>query len=530
MADRNETQQLEQIRTVNHHLRLALNQVGEAVVILGPEPLTAPGPRVHFANREAVKLTGQSEEELLGAPVGEIYDPEALDDLLAKLPLVAEKKRVFQTDKALVLASGERVDCRWTIGAHCGAAGEPLYYTLTFRTLPKAAPAPETVRPAESLEGLMQRSRLESLSLLALGVAHDFNNVLTTILGNLSIAKTALAIQAPGRQAVDAAMEAAKDGEALAGQLLRFARGSEPRPRELHLGELAERGSRLALAGSNVQADLEVQEGLWSVKAEEVQVLQVFHNLIMNARQAMQGGGKVRIELQNVKVGTGSGLDLKPGQYVRALVRDRGCGIPADELDRIFEPFFTRREKGNGVGLPTSMLAVRRHGGTITVRSEAGAGTEFSVFLPATGEAASLEVAEMAGDGGAYHPGRGAILVVDDQEGVRDVTVDLLKALGYEAISALSGEEALRMYASRLNGGRPFAAVLMDMTLPGGMSGEEAIREIRQLDPSVRAIATSGYFDEETSERLREPACSGVLRKPYTPESLSQALHTVLNG
>lgn len=515
--------------------RFALEQVDEAMVILQAEPLMKPGPRIAAANRKASELTGLPIEELTASPISRIFDDDWVEDFLRRLPVVAEKKRKFQTDKRLVGADGSLRLCRWTVRGMVDEAGRPVRYLLAFRENGAdgaAAGGKRTERGLpDSIDLMLERSRMESLALLTVGVAHDFNNVLTTIGTHLAMAKLATSTNSPVRERLDAAEAAMENGQALTDQLLTFAKGNAPKRCKGNLGEILRQAERLAMIGSRVRCDLSVANSLWSCRVEETQILQVFHNLLVNARQSMPDGGIVQVSCENVEMGGDSPLRLKPGPYVVTSVRDHGCGIPPEQLGRIFEPYFTTKPKGTGIGLATCQLAVRRHDGLITVRSKVDVGTEFRVYLPATGEAApvvagGLEVSNTVKMKASRDE---SILVVDDHEEVRVMTVKLLKALGYDAVAAFSGEEALKLYLERLHSGSPFAAVLMDMTLPGGMSGEETFREIRNLDPQARAIATSGNLDGEEGE-FHSRGYAGVLAKPYTAEKLGEKLGSVLTA
>ena len=518
--------------------RFVLEQVDEAMIILDAEPFTKPGPRIRLANRKAAALTGWSMEELMDCNIARIFDGVWLDDLLRKLPLVAREKRKFQTEKHLVCADGSLRLCLWRVIGMVDERDRPVRFILAFHEKGSeragSAVAGREGRLPDSIDMLLERSRMESLALLTVGVAHDFNNVLTTIGLHLASAKVATSVEHPVRSDLDGAEAAVGNGQALAGQLLTFAKGNAPKRSDGNLGEILRQAERLAMIGGRAHCDLSMDASLWSCRVEETQILQVFHNLLVNARQAMPAGGIVHACCENVMVREDSPLRLKPGPYVVTSIRDHGCGIPEELLPRIFEPYFTTKPKGNGVGLATCQLAVRRHDGLITVRSKVNVGTEFRVYLPATGRAAELSSsAKPAGEArmnaSRFEPPReGGILVVDDQEDVRIMAVRVLKALGYEATGAFSGEEALRLYVERMQTGQPFAAVLMDMTLPG-MSGEEAFQEIRSRDPQARAIATSGSFEGEEEElQARGYAC--VLAKPYTVEKLGQALVSALSS
>jgi len=484
------------------NLQFALDQVEDGLVIVESGPLRQPGPRIRFANVKACEMTGFSPEDLFGAPIERIFDGDWLEDLLRKLPLVAEKKRTFQTEKRLLCADGSARRCRWLVSSQVGEDGRPRSYTLLLRemrSLPGVDPGGPGVERGlpGSIDVMLERSRNESLALLSVGVAHDFNNVLTTIGTHLSMARMSSGIAEPVRREIESAEKAVDGGQALAQQLLGFARGNAPKRCKGNLGELLRHAEQLAMIGAKVRCDLSVSTSLWSCPVEETQILQVFHNLLVNARQAMPEGGVVQVNCENVRMEEESALSLPPGPYVVTSVRDHGCGIPEERLERIFDPYFTTKTDGTGIGLATCQLAVQRHDGLITVRSREGVGTEFRVYLPATGEpveASRRPETETAPPAACRD---GGILVVDDHAEV--------------------------LYVNRVRSGQPFSAVLMDMTLPGGMSGEETFREIRSLDPEALAIATSGHF-ENGEDEMHSRGYAGILAKPYDAEKLSEAL------
>jgi len=526
--------QLDQIKTVNHHLRAALNQVDEAVIIVAVDPLIPPGPRIYFANRKAAHLTGIAIKELAGLPLGKIYDPEWLDDLLAKLPIVAAKRQIFQTEKRLLAADQQFKRCRWTISSMYDESDRLVNYILTFRELPEAVipvvvnkGAPAQPQEEETPEALLEKSKVESLAFLAGSIAHDFNNYLTPILVNLSLATLGTSVNDEIRRNIEDAAAAAENAKALTQQLLGFAKGGSPKRKVVDLSALVQKASRLATMGSNVRCEFRTAGDLQPVEVEETQIIQVFHNLLINARQAMPAGGSIQITCEHDVIPEGhSHHQLAPGTYVVTTVQDSGSGIEPENLQRIFKPYFTTKKTGTGLGLATCLMAVQRHRGTITVTSQVNVGTVFKIYLPVCAERIQAAAPEdrkdvVQGDGGA-------VLVVDDQDAVRAAAVQILKKLGFEAIPALTGEEALRLYTERLHRGEPISAVLMDMTLPGGMSGDEAMRQIRRLDPNVRTIATSGYFEEDSVERLKARGYVAVLPKPYTAENLSAVMHRAL--
>lgn len=531
--------QIEKIRAVNHHLRAAIERVSDGVLIIEAEPLQAPGPRIVFINQAGRRILGYKKavEDIVGQPIGMIYDPVKLNSFLVRLPAVAETGKTYQMQAATTFRDGTRKVLRWTVSAMRDAAGRPLNYMITILPGPVgdvagAAPAELQMEASMSQEDdvdndQIRASKMESLALVASGIAHDFNNILTTVIANLSLAKLETSIDTELRGHIDDATGACDNAKSLIQQLLAFARGDTPVKKETHLGKLLHESVRLATYGANVRCEVTVEDGLWSAEIDRTQITQVLSNLLINGRQAMPKGGVIQATAENKVVKEEDCLNVGPGNFVVITIRDRGCGIPEAHMKRIFDPFFTTKRQGSGLGLATSYSLVQKHRGTVLVRSKENVGTEFKVYLPSTGR-----VCEPQPHKSDEHliTGHGCILVVDDQDSVRTVAAAILGKLGYEAIISSSGQEAVETYSDRMRTGRPVSVVLMDMTLPGGLSGEDTFDEIRKIDPEVRSIATSGYFDDDSHERFMDRGFAGLLPKPYTAETLSQTLHDVLRG
>ena len=243
----------------------------------------------------------------------------------------------------------------------------------------------------------------------------------------------------------------------------------------------------------------------------------------------MPEGGVIQASAQNVEIdGEQEGLELKPGRYVEVRIRDRGCGVRDEDLENIFMAFYTTKENGTGIGLATCRSIIRQHGGEISVTSTVTVGTEMRVHLPAAGPQSAQSGSPE--DEEPVIEGEGAVLVVDDQNSIRTVAAAIISKLGYDAISARSGEEAVEIYRDRMRLGQPVSVVLLDMTLPGGMSGMDTLEELLAIDPDVRTIASSGYFDEDALASHRERGYVGVLPKPYTVERLSKAVHDAIHS
>jgi CheY-like chemotaxis protein len=306
--------------------------------------------------------------------------------------------------------------------------------------------------------------------------------------------------------------------------LLSFAKGGLPITKSTAVASLLQESVNLALSGSKARSRLTLPEDLWLVEVDEGQVSQVINNLLINADQAMPAGGTITIRAENVIVG--DELTLKKGDYVRIIISDQGIGIPPQYLGRIFDPYFTTKQKGSGLGLATSYSIIRNNAGYITVESETGVGTTFSIYLPATqAETQPLKIAVSE-----PLPGQGRVLVMDDDEMVRDTLCNMLENLGYEVIGAVDGAEAIRLYQEAQAANRPFTAAIFDLTVPGGMGGKEAVRGLLAMDPHLKAIVSSGYSDDPIMANFRTFGFQGVISKPYSIKDLSKTLSEVIHG
>jgi PAS domain S-box-containing protein len=373
----------------------------------------------------------------------------------------------------------------------------------------------------------LKTSKLESLGVLAGGIAHDFNNILTAILGNISIARTLARDDDPIAKRLTEAEKASLRARDLTQQLLTFAKGGAPIMKPASIAEIVRDSAEFALRGSPTQCDLSIPEGLWPADADEGQISQVIHNLVLNADQAMPEGGTIQVRCENAAMDEDRGeprIPLPPGKYLKISVADHGIGIPEEHLKRIFDPYFTTKRRGSGLGLATAYSVIRNHGGCIAVESRLGVGTTFHVYIPAS----------LNGVPGPepVQPhrfiGRGRILVMEDEDVVRDVASDILASLGYEVAVAAEGGEAVELYRRGSESGRPFDAVIMDLTVRGGMGGKEAVRKVLEINPAARVIVSSGYSEDPVMADFRKYGFSGVAVKPYKIDELGAALHRVL--
>ena len=373
---------------------------------------------------------------------------------------------------------------------------------------------------------MAKAEKLESLGILAGGIAHDFNNLLTGIIGNISLAQKHLAGDHKAWKRLEAAARASVRAQELTRQLLTFSHGGAPIRRTGSIAELLRDSVAFALRGANVRCELFLAPDLFPVEMDEAQMNRVLNNLVINGLQAMPGGGTLYVQAVNAKIDESHRLPLKPGQYVRIAIRDMGKGIPAENLQKIFDPYFTTKEKGTGLGLATSYSVVKKHDGLMTVKSKLGRGSVFYVYLPASAQ--PLEIQETVDS--ASLTGSEKLLVMDDEELIRDLASELLTALGYEVVLAKDGAEAVTLYRDAWQSESPFDLVIMDLTVPGAMGGQQAIRELRGIDPKIRAVVSSGYSNDHVMANFQEHGFMGVLPKPYGIQQVGKLLRQILDG
>lgn len=395
----------------------------------------------------------------------------------------------------------------------------------------------------KAAEEHLRSNKLESLSTLAGGIAHDFNNILTPIMGNIGLAMLDGKMEPQVQARLVQAEKACRQAQDLARQLLAFAKGGAPVKTVISIANLLKESAVVALSRRHSGCELSLPDDLWPVEADEEQIKQVISILLTNADQAMPEGGMIKITAENLLTEGESDLPIPRGKYVKLTFADKGVGIPPECLDKIFDPYFFRKEPGSGLGLATAYSIIKNHSGHIQVESQEGVGTTFHITLPATekgvpaGESPTLHIPPPALDqpvpaevpaADNLAMGQGKVLVMDDEALVREVLGVMLSRLGYEPDFASDGSQAIEKYARAKEAEQPFDAVIMDLTIPGGMGGKEAIKELLKIDPQVKAIVSSGYADEPEMADFQNYGFREVIVKPYTVSKLSKILQKVI--
>jgi PAS domain S-box-containing protein len=468
-----------------------------------------------YANPEICRLLGYSEQDFFSLTTRDLIAPEELHESAAGFQAHAEgtlnlTERTFRRkDGSTIRMSINSV--RMDFDGRLCLVG--FFTDITEKMLLE--------------EERLKAQKLESIGTLAGGIAHDFNNLLQGVFGYISMAKLTIDQREKSLAMLVQAEKALHQSVNLTSQLLTFSKGGKPLRKTVDLKPVIENAVKFALSGSRVNYDLSQSDDLSMVEADAGQIGQVVQNIVMNAEQSMPLGGRIEIAARNVPQSQASGLPLAaPDGLVEIVVRDQGMGIPPEHLPRIFDPYFTTKEKGSGLGLATSYSIVKNHDGMIEVSSELGKGSTFTVYLPATRAARESTASSAAAEPAAGKKGR--ILVMDDEPLVRVVAAELLRALGHEAEFAEHGSEAVEKYKQAKAEGKPFDIVILDLTIRGGKGGAETVRELLAIDPGVKAVVSSGYSDDEIVATFREHGFCSFLKKPYDMQDLAKVLADVM--
>ncbi|HVS53733.1 MAG TPA: PAS domain-containing protein [Opitutaceae bacterium] len=492
----------------------AFGALAEAVLVADPRG------KILFANPTALRLLRVTPEQ---ARTQSVADVLRLVNRQSNRPSDDPVDRALSADQPLPLISDDALapavegdaplPVVWTARAAFGADGKARGVVIVFRN-----PEEMTLTPEE----LVKANRFESLGLLAGGIAHDFNNLLTTILGAVSLAKDNRDYSALGD-----AEQACTTAKGLTKQLLAFAKGGAGTQSVCGAKEILQDSIKIAAAASTAVVNVDVPEGTEPVLVDRAQILQVFQNLIVNALQAMPPPPhqpQLQIRAGNIALAENQVPALAAGDYVEFEVRDNGSGIKPEHVEKIFDPFFTTKKHGTGLGLATVLSIVRKHGGQIGLDTEVGKGTAFTVYLPKADKPVEVQARKAA----SLRFGTGRVLFMDDDPKISALTATMLQSLDYKFDLAKNGDEAIALYKRYQNIGRPYDAVIMDLTVVGGMGGEECFQELRKLDPEVRAIVASGYDNDDMARQFLDKGFCGYLTKPYRVTDLGKVLKTVL--
>lgn len=503
------------LATEKERLSVTLRSIGDGVIT------TDLDARVEFLNKVAEKLTGWSQQEAAGQPIQAVF--RIVDEKNGQ-PRESPVDKVLRSGQIVELANHTALIARDGRVRSIADSGAPIRdrdskvvgVVLVFRDIS------EKTRMESEIQKM---KKLESVGLLAGGIAHDFNNLLVGIVGNISLAREFVKAEDRIHPLLLGAEKASLRATELTQQLLTFSKGGEPVRETDSIEEIIKESAGFVLHGGNVACDYDIPEDLWLVDVDRGQISQVIQNIIINARQAMPDGGLIRIGCENVADFVLPGSGASPGKYVKITIRDSGIGIPEKFLDRIFDPYFSTKKEGSGLGLAISHSIISKHGGHIGVQSQPGEGTTFSIHLPASQQKTRKEAVKKS----EAMVGQARILVMDDEETVREVVLAMLTHLGHDVMTAKDGAEAVALYEKHHNTSAAIDLVLMDLTVPGGMGGREAVGRILAIDPEAKVVVSSGYSNDPVMANYRESGFCGAIVKPYQVAELVELIKSALS-
>lgn len=475
-----------------------------------------------YVNPAFCKMTGWSEEELLGTSLPHpFWPPEETEKIMNAFQNRMNKSGPPEAEELIFRRKNEeRFPVLELASPLLDGNGNQIGALGSFVDISKNKKMEEELGRAQ---------KLESLGILAGGIAHDFNNILTGILGNISLAKNWIDASDRAFIRLTEAEKASLRATELANQLLTFAKGGSPVKNPASIIDMLGRTVQFALRGSNVRGQFFLKENLWSIEVDEGQISQVIQNLVINAQQAMPDGGALQVYAENLIIETDhfDGIPFKKGDYVKISFKDFGVGIQKNHLSKIFDPYFTTKQKGSGLGLSIVFSVIKKHDGYITVESIPGAGTTFHIYLPAS---VKKTLPRRGKEEEGLMMGRGKVLLIDDEEGVREVAKVMLRHLGYETDLANESGEAVAMFQKKMKNAHPYDLVITDLTIPGDIGGVEILRKLKEIDPQIRVIVSSGYSNNPIMADPRANGFSDMIKKPYSIKDLGDTLFRALVG
>jgi PAS domain S-box-containing protein len=502
-------------------LTVTLRSVGDGVIT------TDLDSTILSMNRVAEALTGWTHDEAIGKPLAEVFrnfDPETFQRCDNSITtLISEPRSLDVGRRSTVLAARDLTEhpIEESTAPIRDGEGRAIGIVLAFRDIT------DSLRMQEERA---KASKLASLGLLAGGMAHDFNNILMAVMGNVSMARATMAPTASSTDWLAEAEQACVRARCLTWQLLTFSKGGVPTKKTVAIGPILQESVGLALRGSGVSCALDIAPDLWNVEADAAQLAQVFSDVTLNARQAMLHSGEITIRAENVcEVDRRweNALRVEPGRYVRVSITDKGVGIPKEHLSRIFDPYFSTKPGATGLGLATTYSIIKNHGGVLAVESQLGSGTAIQMSLPAAG---NRDTSEQADPVPRAKGGRRRVLVMDDEGSSRTLTTNMLDFLGYDVAVTDSGSAAVEHFKQALNAGSPFDAVLLDLVVPGDIGGVETMDKLGALDPEVKAILMSGLGQDPAVTEFRAYGFRAVITKPFTLHELNVTLRSVITS
>ncbi|MBU0482898.1 MAG: response regulator [Proteobacteria bacterium] len=498
-------------------LAITLRSIGDGVIT------TDTDGKVVLINKVAEKLCGWSQSEACGKPLAEVFRIISEE---TREPRDNPAETILKTGEIIEIANHTALIARNGTERSIADSGAPIRdkssqiigVVLVFR---------DVTESNRLKDELLKVKKLESVGVLAGGIAHDFNNILVAILGNINLASQIIGDDNhqvyPLLKDAEKASLRAKD---LTQQLLTFSQGGEPVRKTAAIPEVIKDSADFVLRGSNVACQYHIADDLWLVEIDKGQISQVIQNLILNASHAMPQGGNIQISCENIKTISDPGILLpRKNNYLKITISDSGIGIPKNIIDKIFDPYFSTKQKGSGLGLAITHSIISKHDGHISVCSKLGEGTTFTIYLPAS----SKEPQSLIKSTEIPPVGKATIMIMDDDEMVRTLAQRILSQFGYEVVLAEDGKEAIQLYENAKDSPNPIDLIIMDLTIPGGMGGKEAIEKIHQINPEAKVIVTSGYSNDPIMANHKEYGFCATITKPFMIKELIRLVSQVLS-
>jgi len=498
-------------------LTVTLRSIGDGVIT------TDISGNVVLLNRVAETLMGLNSEEASGRPLEEVFhviDSRTRERCESPAEMVVKGGQTISTsNKILVTRDGREIDITDSGAPILDSESRIVGVVLVFRDI--------TSQVKMETE-LLKVKKLESVGVLAGGIAHDFNNILSAILGNINLALFDPTLMEETRDLLAEAEKASCRAQDLTQQLLTFSKGGDPVKETSSLEGVIRDSADFVLHGHKVACRYKIPEDLWLVDIDRGQISQVIQNTVLNASHAMPQGGLVDVKCSNLSSLSQEAIPFaKEGRYIKISIQDHGIGMPANMVEKVFDPYFSTKHEGSGLGLAIAQSIIHKHNGHITVESTPGVGTTFSIYLPAsdTDQPLLTESSE-----GCKPSTSRRILIMDDEETVRKIVQKMLVQLGHEVVPSGDGVEALQLYREAVSSEEPFDLVIMDLTVPGGMGGEEAVQEILRLHPGAKVIVSSGYSNDPIMSNFRKYGFCSAIVKPFRLQNLSAEIRQALDS
>ncbi len=479
--------------------------------------------KIKEVNYYLAKMCGYNIDEVLDTDLASFFHPDDIGTIEAiyEKPLTNDSVLAVH-ELTLMCKNGHRVEVEII-------AGRFIFENKPSNLLVVRDISERSITERE----LVKARQLESIAALSGGIAHDYNNLLTAIIGNITLAQTYLDPDDKVFLLLNQALAASQTAKDLTQKLITFSKGGTPDKKIANVGQLVKSATEFTLSGSNLKCNYHFPDNLWPVEVDSRQIGQAVHNVIMNAREAMPQGGPLEVSAENVK--SDENLPgLRVGNYVKISIADRGKGIPKKNLNKIFNPYFSTKKlgtkKGTGLGLSICHSIIKKHGGNVNVTTKYGKGATFHIYLPSANGKVSHQRDTETIEQEIPIFGEGRILVMDDEAMIRKLASELLTYLGYTVEFALDGAEAVKIYEQALDSNAPFDAVILDLTVKGGMGGKKTIQELAKIDPQVIGIVSSGYCNDPVLADYQRYGFKGVVTKPYSMGELGEKLNQVLTN